>query len=280
MFEGWNGRGFAEVADVVLDARAVGFSPIKGTRHIVQPEARFDAAGPLGDRRFCLVDVRTRQVLRTVQNPSLLAVVARMRGEALETILPDGSALTAVPDPTGETLTCEYWGRAVELALTDGGHDELFSAHLGRPVRLAEAPRGGVVFGQPLTIVATASLAEVAGSAAVADRDEVTGASNRAEAARGDGVTDLFHRFRATLLVDTDEPFAEETWLGRVMTVRGAPGADGLRVRIGGPVPRCAVIDLDPITGDRDGRLLRTLAATRTTNQAGEPFFGVYAEVV
>lgn len=271
MFEGWNGRGFAEVDDDVLDARAVGFSPIKGTRHIVQPEARFDAAGPLGDRRFCLVDVRTRQVLRTVQNPSLLAVVARMRGEALETILPDGSALTAVLETTGETLTCEYWGRTVELALTDGGHDELFSEHLGWPVRLAEAPRGGVVFGQPLTIVATASLAEVAGSA---------GAADRAAVARGDAVTDLFHRFRATLLIDTDEPFVEEAWLGRVMTVRGAPGADGLRLRIGGRVPRCAVIDLDPTTGDRDGRLLRMLAATRTSNRAGEPLFGVYAEVV
>ncbi|KZE21497.1 MOSC domain-containing protein [Brevibacterium sp. LS14] len=252
-------EGGAEVDDDVLDVRAVGFSPIKGTRHLVQPQARFDAAGPLGDRRFCLVDMRTRRVLRTVQNPSLLAVVARMQGEALETVLPDGTAVTAVPEPTGETLTCDYWGRAVDLTFTDGDHDELFSTHLGRPVRLAEAPRGGVVFGQPLTIVATASLAEVAGGAAV---------------------TDLFHRFRATLLVDTNEPFAEETWLGRVMTVRGTGAVGGLRVRIGGPVPRCAVIDLDPTTGERTGSLLTTLAATRATNRAGEPFFGVYAEVV
>ncbi|NNV09876.1 hypothetical protein ETC03_27405, partial [Geobacillus sp. MMMUD3] len=120
-------EGGAEVDDDVLDVRAVGFSPIKGTRHLVQPQARFDAAGPLGDRRFCLVDMRTRRVLRTVQNPSLLAVVARMQGEALETVLPDGTAVTAVPEPTGETLTCDYWGRAVDLTFTDGDHDELFS---------------------------------------------------------------------------------------------------------------------------------------------------------
>ncbi len=41
-----------------------------------------------------------------------------------------------------------------------------------------------------------------------------------------------------------------------------------------------AVIDLDPTTGERTGSLLTTLAATRATNRAGEPFFGVYAEVV
>ncbi|GAA3835991.1 MOSC N-terminal beta barrel domain-containing protein [Brevibacterium ammoniilyticum] len=304
MFTEWNGRGFAEVDDHVLDARSVGFTPIKGTRHRAQPQARFDAAGPVGDRRFCLIDVGTRRVLRTVQNPRLFAVVARLHGEGLEVTLPDGRSVSGVPDLSGETLTCDYWGRQVPLALTGGTHDELLSAHLGRAVRLAEAPRGAIVFGRPLTIVTTASLAEVA--------DRAGHPTLLREAAR----------FRATLLVHTEEPFVEETWAGREMRVRGvgtsarggetnarggetnargvgtsARGGETnargvgtsardigtsaeLRVRIGAPVPRCAVIDLDPVTGKRNARLLATLAATRTTNRAGEPFFGVYAEVV
>lgn len=299
MFTEWNGRGFAEVDDHVLDARSVGFTPIKGTRHRAQPQARFDAAGPVGDRRFCLIDVETRRVLRTVQNSRLLAVVAELRETELEVTLPDGRSVSGEPGLSGETLTCDYWGRQVPLALTGGAHDELLSAHLGRAVRLAEAPRGAIVFGRPLTIVTTASLAEVA--------DRADHPSLLLEAAR----------FRATLLVHTEEPFVEETWAGREVRVRaigretsardigtsarggdtsvfgvdtserdieagvlgGETGAE-LRVRIGAPVPRCAVIDLDPATGERNARLLATLAATRVTNRAGEPFFGVYAEVV
>ena len=266
----------------MIETRAVAFTPIKGTRHSVQPDAEFDAHGPLGDRRFCLIDAVRGRVLRTVQHPSLLSVVARLQGSQLSVTLPDGTTVAEAPQLSGEMLTCDYWGRSVELALTTGAHCELLSDHLGQAVRLAQSPRGAIVFGQPLTIVATASIAEVADSA----EENGTGAAGHAAVADGErartigdtAVADLFHRFRATLLVETDEPFVEETWLGRVMTVRGA--VDGLRVRIEGPVPRCAVIDFDPMTGERTGRLLRTLAATRATNRVGEPFFGVYAEVV
>jgi uncharacterized protein len=48
-------------------------------------------------------------------------------------------------------------------------------------------------------------------------------------------------------------------------------------VRIGGPVPRCAVVDHHPETGAKDVRLLKALARERPTNRAGEPVLGVYA---
>ena len=51
-------------------------------------------------------------------------------------------------------------------------------------------------------------------------------------------------------------------------------------LRIGGPIPRCAVIDHHPETGVKDVRLLKELVRSRPTNSAGEPMFGVYAEVV
>ena len=175
--------------------------------------------------------------------------------------LPDGRSARGVPLGAGERLTGDYWTRPVELELMHGPHSALASAWLGKPVRLARVPRGAVVFGAPLSMVTTASLRELA--------DRSGHGALLSEAAR----------FRATIVLDTDEPFIEETWQGREMTVSGTR-LDGLRVRIGQPIPRCAVIDLDPVSGARGSRLLKTLAALRPCNAAGEPYFGVYAEVI
>jgi uncharacterized protein YcbX len=240
----------------LLDVRSVGFTPVKGTRHVRQAAPQVDADGPVGDRLYCLVDTERRRVLKTVENPGLLAVVARRSGPLLSLTTPDGSSVHAAPERSGETLVCGYWGRPVDLALLDGPHAGLLSERLGRPVRLALAPRGGVVYGSPVTIVATASLRDLG------------------ERAGHPRLVAEASRFRATYLVGTDVPYVEETWLGREMV------ADGVRLRIGPPVPRCAVVDLDPETGRRRGGLLKALAAYRPGNTAGEPHFGVYARVV
>jgi len=245
---------------VELQVTRAGFAAVKGTRHLAYDAVALDARGALGDRRYCLVDVTGRRVLKTVQHPALVAVTAEVEGRRLAVALPGGESVSAEPTSSGETLTCDYWGRPVPLELLDGPHAALFSRHLGREVRLAAAPRGGVVFGEPLTLVTTASvrdLAERTGRRGISD--DLPGASAR---------------FRATLLVATDEPYAEERWLGQEVE------AGGVRLRIGAPIPRCAVIDLDPATGERDGRLLKALATYRPLNRAGEPAFGVYARVV
>jgi len=232
-------------ADLLV--RAAGFSPVKGTRHLAFDVLRLDDRGPVGDREWCLVDVGARRVLRTVQHPSLMAVVAGTSGAALELTLPSGESVAGEPVPSGQMVTCDYWGRQVELELTDGPHAELVSDHLGQDVRLARAPRGGVVFDAPISIVGTASLGELEAAAA---------------------------RFRATLVVETDEPWVEDTWLGREVRVGDA------HLRIGGTISRCAVIDHHPETGIKDHRLLKALVEQRPVNRAGEPMFGVYAEVV
>ena len=230
--------------------RSVGFAPVKGTRHLDLGHVDLDEKGAVGDRAYCLVDVERRRVLRTVQHPSLMGIVAQAYDDGLALTLPTGEQADGPVTPSGRTVTCDYWGRPVDLALADGPHAELVSAHLGQDVRLAAAPRTAVVFGDPVTVLTTASLRELAGELGV-------------EAAR----------FRATLVLHTDEPWVEDTWLGREVDLGGAT------VRIGGPVPRCAVVDHHPGTGEKDARILRALALQRPTNRAGEPMFGVYATV-
>lgn len=246
-------RGQQEDVVRELQVRTAGYAPLKGTAHRPYDTVELDAHGAVGDRRLCLVDVAARRVLRTVQNPRLLTVVARREGARLEVTAPGLPALTAPVVPSGAGLTCDYWGRPVPLRLLEGPHAALLGEHLGRDVTLAEAPPAGVVYDGPtLTLLGTASLR---------DLGERLGRDMLAEAAR----------FRATMVVETDEPYVEETWLGSALRVGTAT------LQAGVPVPRCAVVDHSPATGERDVRLLRALASYRPRNAAGEPAFGIYA---
>jgi uncharacterized protein YcbX len=235
---------------------SVGYAPVKGTAHRPYDVVELTPTGVAGDRGLCLVDLERHRVLRTVQNPRLLTVLARRDGDVLSVTLPGTDPLVAPLEPTRETVTCDYWGRPVDLTVLRGPHAEALGDHLGKVVTLTAAPAAAVVYNGPsLTLVGTASLR---------DLGERTGVDLLAESAR----------FRASLVVETDEPYVEETWLGRELRVGGAT------LRAGLPIPRCAVIDHSPTTGEKDVRLLKSLASFRPVNGAGEPFFGIYADVI
>ncbi|MFC4782836.1 MOSC domain-containing protein [Nocardioides sp. MAHUQ-72] len=233
---------------------SVGFAPVKGTRWATYDAVTLDRHGPVGDRAFCLVDVAARQVLRTVQNPTLLAVRSHWDGRVLELALPSGGVASAPAVPSGERVTCDYWGRPADLALLDGPHAALASAWLGRPVRLAAAPRGAVVYGAPVSVVSLASLRILADH--VERPDLATAAA----------------RLRGTVVIDGDEPFAERTWVGRTLRLGEAT------VRVHEPIPRCAVIDLDPATGVASAPILKALGSLPRTTPGLD--LGVDAHVV
>ncbi|WP_228282519.1 MOSC domain-containing protein [Brevibacterium atlanticum] len=242
-----------------------------------------DSGGPVGDREFCLVDVENRRVLKTVQNPRLIQIATSLvrgggggpgsggggrdgsgsggEGAELTMALPDGRSVRGVPRRSGERLTCDYWKRPVDLELTEGPHSDLASEWLGTTVRLARAPRGAVVYGSPVSILTTASLRDLSRRMAQSHPDSPDLVAQAA-------------RFRATFVIDTDEPYVEEEWAGQTVSL------GDVSVRIGTPIPRCAVMDLDPLTGERNAPVLKTLAGYRPRNATGEPLFGVYADVL
>jgi len=238
-----------------LTVVSAGFAPIKGTAHRPYDVVELTPTGVAGDRGLCLIDLDRRRVLRTVQNPRLLTVLARRDGEVVRVEVPGEEPLEAAVELTTETVTCDYWGRPAEVTLLRGPHAAVLGEHLGKPVTLAAAPPAAVVFDGPtVTVIGTASLR---------DLGERTGRDLLAEAAR----------FRANLVVETDEPYVEERWVGQELLVGEAT------LRAGVPIPRCAVVDHSPTTGEKDVRLLKALAGHRPLNAAGEPAFGVYAQV-
>jgi uncharacterized protein YcbX len=243
----------------------IGLTPIKGLAHEFWPELDLPAPGPPGDRAFCFYDVAADRVLRTVDHDALLACRARWDPPELSVSTPVG-AVRADADELGDRLVADYWGRPTELAVVRGPWSALVSRFLGKEVVLCRVgPPGGVVWGGPVSVVTTSSLAEVARRTG---RDPEGGDHGEDGEDGEDG-----RRFRATFVVDTgDAPaFVEDEWTGRALRVGDAV------VRVRGPLERCALVDRRPEAGGRDATVLRALAADRRVD--GQIVFGVHADV-
>lgn len=75
-------------------------------------------------------------------------------------------------------------------------------------------------------------------------------------------------RLRVNFVIDTDEPFIEESWVARTLHIGSASLAVTLRV------PRCRMIDINQDGAVADGKWLKLLAQERDMNIC------VYADVV
>jgi uncharacterized protein len=220
----------------------IGFTPVKGGRHREQEYVDLALGGPVGDRVFCLVDVARDRVLRTVEQPTLLRTAATWHSGVLTATLPDG-CVEGVPVPTGRVLKVDYWGRVAAVEVVDGPWAAAYSRHVGRDVVLARSTNPGeVVYGASVSLVTTAALAVLA----------------RRHGAPVDDAA-----FRSTFTVDTGgETVLDDTVEDNAATSRRFRiGAAEIEVRA--PVPRCAVVDLDPRSGVRASHVLATLARYR-----------------
>jgi uncharacterized protein YcbX len=229
----------------------VGLAPVKGTRHLDLESVDLRLGGPVGDRVFCLVDRVRGRVLRTVENPSLLRTSVKWHDGVLAATLP-GEEVAGAPVITGETLKVDYWGRTAALDVVEGPWAAAFSRYLGHDVVLARSVvPGEVVYGGSVSLVTTSSIARLAEDVGPVDE----------------------RQFRATMTIDTrDEPaFVEDRWHGRRLRLGDA------EVEVRGAIPRCAVIGLDPVSGEKRADVLRSLGGYRRVS--GEVVFGVDAVV-
>jgi uncharacterized protein YcbX len=89
-------------------------------------------------------------------------------------------------------------------------------------------------------------------------------------------------RFRPNVVIETisDEPFAEDSWVGRTLMFgdgnsgTDATGAPGAVVGVTMKDERCRMVNLDPDTAEKDARVMKTIARLNGI------YAGVYGTVV
>jgi hypothetical protein len=239
--------------------------PIKSCAGIAVDAMRFDALGPVDDRRWMLVDDDDEFVTQRELPRLALVRPARVDG-GLRVLAPGMPALT-VAGRGGERRATRVWDD--RCAGFDEGTEARawFSEFLGRPVRLlrfdATAPRAasrswvgeaagrpGALTrfsdGYPLLVVSRASLA----------------ALNARLASHGMPEAPV-QRFRPNVVVDGLDAFEEDT-LDALAAAGGGPV-----LRIVKPCTRCTITEVDPQAGRHEPGMLQVLATFRADPTLG-----------
>lgn len=213
--------------------------PVKSMQGERVPEARVQADGLEGDRRWGVRDERTGRVLTGRREARLLEATAGV-GEGGEPVitLPDGTALIGACDATDGALS-DWLDRPVRLveAAALGGRAEFFADPTDDSSEALEwtMPPERFVDASPLLLMTTASL-----------RAGVT--------LHPAGVWDV-RRFRPNVLLEaTGEGWVEDGWCGRVVRL------SDVEVAPQRPCVRCTMVTRPQPGLDRDLDVYRTLA--------------------
>jgi uncharacterized protein YcbX len=234
-------------------------TPVKGTALHHPDHVTLTPNGIPEDRRFFLVDADGALFSGSDHGP-LVQVRADFDDEKLTCTFPSGETVAAQADVLGDARVVDFYGRPVAAHEVRGPFSDAFSTHVGAPVRLLRADRGGDALDvHPVTLVGLASVSDLG--------------------RRGGHAGDLDpRRFRINIEIDGTEPYEEDTWDGRTVAIGEAV------VRVAGQIPRCVVTTQDPDSGVHDWNTLKKLGELRPPMRdgAGVTFgvpFGMYAQV-
>ena len=239
--------------------------PIKSGPSVAREQVEAVERGLAHDRRFMVVDAHGK-FLSQRSHPALGRYALAIEGASLQLSAEDvGSCEVALEPAGGEALEVRVWSDAVAAVSVSAEADAFFSALLGAPARLVYMPdssrrpvagfESAVSFadGYPVLVANTASLVDL----------------NQ----RIDGAALPMLAFRPNVVIDTDEPWAEDAWATLTLGEAVLECASGCE--------RCSMTTLDPAWPDRpraDGEPLRTLAKFRR-DDSGKVIFGRNAVV-
>lgn len=223
--------------------------PIKSTRAVDADTMAVEARGLAGDRRWMLVDADGKFITQR-DYPQLARIQAEITASGLS-ISADGNPPLALAAPVnGEQVNVKVWKHEGRAYAAPDEASAWFSHFLGiecrlvwqgdipRPTSAEWSQQGDEVSfadGYPILVTTTASLADL----------------NR----RMDAPVPM-DRFRPNIVIECDEPWAEDTW--RVLKI------GDVELELVKPCARCVVTTTDQATGEKNSRdPLKTLTQFR-----------------
>jgi uncharacterized protein YcbX len=238
----------------MITVATISLAPVKSLG-LVHPQTVYvERQGIAADRRFYVIDQHGRLVTQRTHGP-LVQVIPQyqLQPEWLSLRFPDGSCL-AGPVTLGEALITPIWGRYVRGRVVQGDWHQALSDFCGDEVTLVRAEAPGQGYDEyPVSLVSQASLTYLSHQA-------------------GGTVRFDSRQFRPNFLLQGCTPHQEDEWLGGVIQI----GSE-VRLRVMARDPRCAIVTLDPATGQRTVDTLRLILQYRPSPRAA--YFGVYGIV-
>jgi uncharacterized protein len=208
--------------------------PLKSARGITLPQARIEAMGLAGDRRMMLVDPSGHFITQR-ELPELARLTAIPGAAYLTLRLDDGREAMVAPPHPEHRMDVAIWKSIVSAAVADDSVNSKLSDWFGRPVKL-------VFIDGESRRMATAEWAD--GYQILVTTTGSLRALNEDMGAHGEGSVGM-DRFRPNIVLDCDEPWAEDRWTGLEI--------GGMRFDFVKPCPRCIMTTQDQQTGSRDG---------------------------
>jgi uncharacterized protein YcbX len=208
--------------------------PLKSARGIAVDAVEIEARGPIGDRRWMIVDAQGRLVTQR-ELPQLARLMAEPTGAGLRLGF-DGEALeVARPAPGTARVPATVWRDT--LSLPEAAPAAAWLSHrFGIPLRLVHQPDDAV---RPVSIDWGAAGDEVS----LADGFPLLVATTASLAAveRAVGAPMEMRRFRPNLVIKGAEAWEEDSWA----TIR----AGSVELELVKPCARCTVPTVDPERG-------------------------------
>lgn len=202
--------------------------PVKSMRGESLDEAHVYWHGLDGDRRYAFVRDDAQSGfpwLTGRQIPDMVLYTPRF-------VQPDKAAQSPVTitTPNGRSLPITSPELRAELAAAYGGGVSLIQ--IGR----------GAFDSQVLSLMSVATAQALSAAA---------------------GLPVAHGRFRQIIIIETGEkrPFVEEEWLDGVLVFGSRTNSP--RIRINRRIQRCQMVNIDPQTGEKDARVLKTVAQQR-----------------
>lgn len=230
-------------------------APVKGLGLVHPEEVVLRRDGVATDRRFYLVDPDGRLVNNKTCG-ELMQVRPEVSADAGTLTLRFPNRGVSGEVALGAAIETSFYGRPVTGRLVDGPWSEAISDHAGRPLRLVRTDEHGAAIDRVhvVSVISDGSLRALARHAGV---DSVDG-----------------RRFRMTIEIEGCDEHEEDGWIGGEVEIGGA------RIRVTGPVGRCAVTTRNPDTGTSDLDTLGALAGYRTVKESKAFGCGVCGDVV